>query len=243
MTIPRSSLSLIAKIAVLSVLYTATATLGLMLDAVSGFATLVWPSTGLALAALLLFGYRLWPGVWLGAFVANFWAGAPWPVSFGIATGNTLEAVFGAFALRQLAGFRSSFGQLRHVVGLVVPAALISTLVSASLGVTSLALGGIVHPSRFFESSYVLFPLFVLAAVRFELRGAATLTALVSVFAIFQRFERAVATRDFAGFGLGLWITRQIVEASGGTVEVQSTVGQGSTFTVRLPVNEDYPSR
>ncbi len=52
---------------------------------------------------------------------------------------------------------------------------------------------------------------------------------------LFQRFERAVATRDYGGFGLGLWITREIVEASGGSVQVMSAPGQGSTFTVRLP--------
>ncbi len=60
---------------------------------------------------------------------------------------------------------------------------------------------------------------------------------------IFQRFERAVATREFGGFGLGLWITRQIVEASAGTIEVQSTAGQGSVFTVRLPIEpQQQPS-
>jgi signal transduction histidine kinase len=57
---------------------------------------------------------------------------------------------------------------------------------------------------------------------------------------IFQRFERAVANRDFGGFGLGLWIARQIVEASGGAIEVASVLGQGSTFTVRLPLNRDH---
>ncbi len=55
---------------------------------------------------------------------------------------------------------------------------------------------------------------------------------------IFQKFERAVATREFGGFGLGLWITRQIVTASAGRVEVQSTAGQGSVFTVRLPMEQ-----
>ena len=63
---------------------------------------------------------------------------------------------------------------------------------------------------------------------------------------IFQRFERAVAARDFGGLGLGLWITRQIIEASGGTIEVESAPGEGSTFTVRLPLNADrnrYRSR
>ena len=55
---------------------------------------------------------------------------------------------------------------------------------------------------------------------------------------IFGRFERAVSARHFGGLGLGLYITRQIVEALGGTVEVTSTLGQGSTFTVTLPLRE-----
>jgi signal transduction histidine kinase len=52
---------------------------------------------------------------------------------------------------------------------------------------------------------------------------------------IFQRFRRAVAERGYDGVGLGLWITRQIVEALGGTIHVQSEVGKGSTFMVVLP--------
>ncbi len=53
---------------------------------------------------------------------------------------------------------------------------------------------------------------------------------------IFERFERAHATREYGGLGLGLWIAWQIVEASGGRIEVQSTPGQGAVFTVRLPL-------
>lgn len=52
---------------------------------------------------------------------------------------------------------------------------------------------------------------------------------------IFERFERAASARHYGGFGLGLWITRQIVEASGGTISVESELGRGSTFTVELP--------
>jgi signal transduction histidine kinase len=58
---------------------------------------------------------------------------------------------------------------------------------------------------------------------------------------IFERFERAVSSRRFGGLGLGLWISRQIVEAHGGRISVASSPGQGATFTVTLPV--DLPAR
>jgi protein-histidine pros-kinase len=55
---------------------------------------------------------------------------------------------------------------------------------------------------------------------------------------LFRRFERALAARDYGGLGLGLWICRTVVEASGGTIEVESELQHGSTFTVRLPLGE-----
>lgn len=59
---------------------------------------------------------------------------------------------------------------------------------------------------------------------------------------IFDRFERAVSVRHYGGLGLGLYITRQIVEALGGAIEVNSREGEGSTFTVTLPVNAPPPT-
>ncbi len=56
---------------------------------------------------------------------------------------------------------------------------------------------------------------------------------------IFGRFERAVAVREYGGFGLGLWITRQIVDASGGKIVVHSRPGEGASFTVTLPLEEE----
>jgi signal transduction histidine kinase len=55
---------------------------------------------------------------------------------------------------------------------------------------------------------------------------------------IFGKFERAVPDRHYGGFGLGLWIARQIVEAHGGTIRVASEAGRGSSFFVDLPLRE-----
>ena len=54
---------------------------------------------------------------------------------------------------------------------------------------------------------------------------------------IFERFERAVSDKHFGGLGLGLWIARQVVEASGGSISVESSLGQGSLFTVKVPID------
>ena len=67
----------LARVGSLVAVYFITARLGLLMDAVSGFATTVWPPTGISLVALSVFGYRLWPGIALGAFLVNVSAGAP----------------------------------------------------------------------------------------------------------------------------------------------------------------------
>jgi len=148
---PRVTPRYLASVLALAALYFAAARLGLMMDAVSGFATLVWPPTGISLAALLLGGSRLWPGVALGAFLVNWSIGAPLAVALALGTGNTLEAVIGARALER-AGFRSSLDRLRDVLALIGFAALASTLVSATMGVGSLFLGGLVTRDRLLET-------------------------------------------------------------------------------------------
>jgi PAS domain S-box-containing protein len=125
----------------LAALYILTARLGLSLGAIGGVATAVWPPTGLSLAALLLFGYRLWPGVACGALLANLSVGVAVQPAFGIATGNTLEALCAIYLLHRL-GFRNSLERVRDVASLVGAAALLSTVVSATIGVSSAVLGG-----------------------------------------------------------------------------------------------------
>jgi signal transduction histidine kinase len=57
---------------------------------------------------------------------------------------------------------------------------------------------------------------------------------------IFERFERGVEATSYGGFGLGLWIAREIVVLSGGSISVESSKGAGASFTVRLPVGGDH---
>jgi integral membrane sensor domain MASE1 len=81
---------LLLRITLLAAAYVIAGRLGLMMDAVAGFATLVWPPSGISLAALVLYGRAVWPGVAAGAFLVNLWVGAPVPVALGIAGGNTI---------------------------------------------------------------------------------------------------------------------------------------------------------
>lgn len=143
MSVPR-----LVRIALGAACYAVIARLGLALDAVGGLATLVWPPTGLALAALVVFGRDDWPAVALGALAANLWVRAPPLVAGGIAIGNTLEAVIGAALVTRAGLFRRSLDDLRSVARLVVFAALVSTLVSASGGTLAMVLGDVVPASR-----------------------------------------------------------------------------------------------
>jgi integral membrane sensor domain MASE1 len=129
--------------------YFGAAKLGLTMAFVAEQVTPVWPPTGIALAVMWL-DPRLWPGIALGAFLANVTTHEPVATACGIAAGNTAEAVLGAWLLRQ-AGFRASLARLRDVLALLVLAAGLSTMVSATVGVTSLCLGG-VHPWSSFAS-------------------------------------------------------------------------------------------
>ena len=138
----------VASLAALALVYVAAARLGLMVDAIAGFATLVWAPTGIALAALLVSGYRLWPAIFVGAFAVNVWTGAPLLAALGIAAGNTLEAVAGAWAVRRIRGFRLALDRMQDVVAIIVFAAVLSTTISASIGVASLFLAGVVAPSQ-----------------------------------------------------------------------------------------------
>ena len=141
-----------AELTVVFVAYVLSARLGLAMAPVSGFATLVWPPTGIALAALLLRGARLWPAVMLGAVAANLWIGGSFRVSVGIGIGNTLEALLGMALLTRVARIHLTLERLVDVLALVFLAAGLSTTVSATVGVAVLQAAGIVQPGHVVET-------------------------------------------------------------------------------------------
>jgi PAS domain S-box-containing protein len=139
----------VVRAAALGVIYVVTARVGLSLDAVHGFAAAVWPPTGIALAALVLYGPCLWPGIAVGALLVNWSIGAPPLVAGGMALGNTLEALVGALLLRRVVKVQPALDRLRDVLGLIILAAGLSTLLSATVGVTSGWLGGVIPTTQY----------------------------------------------------------------------------------------------
>jgi diguanylate cyclase (GGDEF)-like protein len=138
----------LAQLVLLTVVYVVAGKLGLRLAFVHASASAVWPPTGIALAALLLWGVGLWPAVFVGAFVVNATTAGSLATSLGIAAGNTLEAVAGAYLVNRYARGRWSFERSRDVFRFAGLAALGSTTVSATSGVGSLLLGGFMEPVR-----------------------------------------------------------------------------------------------
>src|SRR6185436_11011499 len=88
-------------------------------------------------------GFRIWPFIFFGAFIANITTNTPLLTSIGIASGNTLEALTAAWLLQRFVGFDRSLHRFRDIFGLIFCGAIVSTLVSATMGTASLCLTGV----------------------------------------------------------------------------------------------------
>lgn len=222
---PASKVRVVAEILLLAVVYLVLARVGLSIDAVSGFATLVWAPTGISIAALSLGGLRLWPGVTAGAFVANWWAGAPALAALGVAGGNTVEALLAAGLLARVPGFDRTLGRLRDVLVFLVLGVALATLASATIGVVTLSVAGIVTSDRFAETwrawwigdligALVITPVFFVWSgkpaarpTRADLAEAAALglTALGVSSLLFLELRREVPFGAYSVFPVMIW--------------------------------------
>lgn len=152
---PTTTAQGLLTVLVLAALYYAAARLGLVLAFANTNASPVWPPSGIAFAMLLLFGYRVWPAIALGAFAANFAVFAANQVaadstvvvvSFFIAIGNTLEAVVGCYLLRAWVKAKHFLATPLAVAQFVL-ITLLTCTISASIGTSGLILSGIAPTS------------------------------------------------------------------------------------------------
>ena len=142
----------VVPVLTLAAAYAVAAWLALWLAIPPGYATAIWPASGLALAGVLMGGARVWPGIWLGSFVANLWTA--WdtsqaaalltsvaiPTSIGV--GATVQALLGASLVRRWVGFPSPLTSARDIGTFLLLGGPLSCLVSATAGVTTLAVSG-----------------------------------------------------------------------------------------------------
>src|SRR6266581_5422988 len=133
--------SALPVIGIVTIVYFIAGKLGLSLAFLYASASPVWPPAGIALAVLILLGYRIWPAIFVGAFLVNATTAGNVATSLAIATGNTLEAVSGAWLVNRFAGGTNVFDRPQGVFKFALAAA-ISGVVSPVFGVTSLALDG-----------------------------------------------------------------------------------------------------
>jgi PAS domain S-box-containing protein len=129
--------------------YFLLAKLGLRLASVNPSASPIWPPTGIALAAVLLAGWRIWPAIFVAAFAANATTAGTLATSAAIATGNTLEAVVGGLLIARLSGGADTFASPSRVAKFVLICAGPATVVSATIGVGALSLAGFADWDRF----------------------------------------------------------------------------------------------
>ena len=134
------------ELCVIGVVYFALAKTGLRLASINPSASPIWPPTGLALAALLLRGPRVWPAILIAAFAANIATVGSVATSLAIGAGNTIEALLGAYLIGRWSDgqgtFQSPAGVARFALLSFLPTALCATI-----GVTSLAIGGHADPA------------------------------------------------------------------------------------------------
>ncbi|MBR0785134.1 MASE1 domain-containing protein [Bradyrhizobium iriomotense] len=213
-------ISYIGGLVAIGAIYLVSAKGGLALASVHPSATPIWPPTGVALAAVLLRGYRTWPAIFVAAMIANATTAGSIATAIAIATGNSLEAVAGAYLINRWSGGRNTFSRPNSVAKFAVICVVIATPISASIGLSSLAIFGYIEPKNFVDAwitwwlgdvtgALVIAPVIVLWASSsyhafnrhefLETVGVLTTAAAVGLIAFSPLIEQAPG-RDSLGF-------------------------------------------
>jgi PAS domain S-box-containing protein len=152
----QQNLTTLTRVVLLIALYFVGGLVGKETTFLSGSVALVWPPAGIALAAILLFGYRFWPGVALGAVLFSLMNGMPFGFfTLGTAIGNTMGAIVCAYLLKKFISFDNAMERTRDVTGYIGLACFLGTTVNAAFNVVSLAYGGAVKWDDLFSTTLV----------------------------------------------------------------------------------------
>lgn len=136
-------LNTITRVVILVAIYFLGGLIGKETTFLEGSVALVWPPAGISLAAIMLFGYRFWPGVALGAILFSFMNGTPFGFfTLGTAIGNTMGAIICTHFLKNLFSFDSAMERTRDITGYILLACFLGTTVNATFNVVSLIYEG-----------------------------------------------------------------------------------------------------
>ena len=141
----------VVQVGLVAAAYCVTARLSLALAIPPGYACAVWPPSGIALAAALALGWRIWPGIWLGAAVANFMVESSFLSAALIASGNTLEALGAGTLIVRYVGDPGAFARGENVVKFVLVCAL-SAVLAATAAAMALAVAHVLPWQEGFRS-------------------------------------------------------------------------------------------
>ncbi|HVA97234.1 MAG TPA: MASE1 domain-containing protein [Candidatus Acidoferrales bacterium] len=188
--------------------YIISGKIGLSLAFINPSATAIWPPTGIALACLLFFGNRVAPAIFLGAFIVNLTTAGTPATSIFIALGNTFEGVVGAYLVKRYANGIHAFSNVLDIFKFILLAAILSTTISANVGVLTLIVGNLASWKSFIQiwttwwlgdmsGDLIIAPLFLIwgAAKWIQYDFKNTLNLLLSFFVLF-------ITTDFVFIGL-----------------------------------------
>ena len=145
----RRGISYAGGLVAIGVIYFTLAKGGLALASIHASATPIWPPTGVALAAVLLWGYRAWPAIFTAAVIANATTAGSVATAIAIAIGNSLEAVVGAYLINRWSSGCNTFSTPNSVAKFALICFVIATPISASIGLTSLATAGYIERTNF----------------------------------------------------------------------------------------------
>src|SRR5882757_11168274 len=152
-SVPRTSfrrgLNYVVGLIGIGLTYFVLAKSGLALALIHPSASTIWPPTGFALAAVVLWGYRAWPAIFLAAMIANATAAGSIGTAISIATGNSLEALVGAVLINVWSNGRDTFSTPNTVAKFTVICVVLATPISATVGITTLVIAGYAEWANF----------------------------------------------------------------------------------------------